>query len=485
MNFIANDPETQAHLSSWAGGENLVIARFFFWKAGAPMQKSQQGLLQSLLREIYGQCPELIPVLCPSRWKRYHDIGTAWNRVELSDALETLGQQSSLGLKFCFFVDGVDEYDGEDYTLIIDVLKNLNASLSVKVCISSRPWNIFTYAFGACTNQRLLLEEHNHDDLNSYVKNRLCSDERFAALQSTNPNSSDLTDEIVRNAQGVFLWVRIVVSNLLRGFSDGDSLSDLQRRLRSFPTSLTAYYQHMFDNIDDSYQEETAEILLICLEEIQPLSLLALWFYEQEKNTPNFALLAEKTPLGRANAIAVFESMHKRINARGQDLLAIETGSAEVEYLTYVVRFSHRTMKDFLSKPDMLKKLTSWTSKGFDARVSLCKATIAIATSLPSSTLIEYEMDANRWRKSLNGTDTDRWWNYISDFFTYAHLIEQGKGKVDGELVNELQRAICSFRRPDSQATCLGKVNAFIDRTFDFWVHSVNQSVTWPLLLPV
>lgn len=83
MNYIANEPRTQEMLQSWAGDTRLIVAKYFFWNAGARLQKSQQGLLQSLLREIYGQCPELVPVLCPFRWKRYYEIGATWPRVEL------------------------------------------------------------------------------------------------------------------------------------------------------------------------------------------------------------------------------------------------------------------------------------------------------------------------------------------------------------------------------------------------------------------
>lgn len=101
MNYIANEPRTQEILQSWAGETRLIIAKYFFWNAGAPMQKSQQGLLQSLLREIFGQCPELVPVVCPPRWKRYHDIGATWTRLETSEAFRKLGQQRSLDLMFC------------------------------------------------------------------------------------------------------------------------------------------------------------------------------------------------------------------------------------------------------------------------------------------------------------------------------------------------------------------------------------------------
>ena len=200
MNYIANEPRTHELLNDWAGSHRLIIAKYYFWNAGAPMQKSQQGLLQSLLREIYGQCPELVPMVC-HRWKRYHDIGGTWSRHEVLEALTMLSSQQSWDLRFCFFIDGVDEYDGEDYTPIIDALKKLNSLFSVKICLSSRPWNIFAAAFGTNINQRLLLEDHNGDDIRTYVRNRLGSDAHFILIQSKHPDN-ELAEQIVRNAQG-------------------------------------------------------------------------------------------------------------------------------------------------------------------------------------------------------------------------------------------------------------------------------------------
>ena len=465
MNYVANEPRTQKLLRYWAGDARLIVAKYFFWNAGASMQKSQQGLLQSLLRDIFGQCPELVPIVCPARWERYHEIGGTWTRLELSDAFKKLSQQQLLHLKFCFFIDGVDEYDGEDCKNIIDVLKNLNALPSVKICLSSRPWNIFRAAFGTDPDARLLLEDHNGEDIQKYVINRFESDEQFALLQSRDPRSSDLVGQIVQNAQGVFLWVRIVVSNLLRGLRNDDSSSDLRRRLQSFPTTLTAYFQHMFDSIDDFYREETSEILLICLEGIQPLSLLTLWFYEQERLTPDYAMQVKRSALSRTHVVAIYESIHKRINARGQDLLVIEADTTNLEQLIYTVRFLHRTVKDFLSKPDMLEKLNTWKRKDFEAKAALCKATVAIVKSLPMSTDLNSVVNA------------DRCWNHISDFFAYAQSIEEDNGPLDDCLVDELQRVVSTFRKQNERDSIWSEFLFVLDR----WARWVNKDDMRPV----
>ena len=473
MNYVANEPYTQMLLQSWAGEDRLIIAKYFFWNAGGPMQKSQQGLLQSLLREIYGQCPELVPLVSPSRWSRYQDIGATWNRLELAEAFRKLRQQRLLNLRFCLFIDGVDEYDGEDHVLIINILKDLSASAHIKVCLSSRPWNIFVAAFGTHSEQRLLLENHNEHDIRVYIRNRFENDEKFALLQSLDSHTSELVDQIVCNAQGVFLWVKIVVSNLLRGMSNDDSLIDLRSRLLSFPTTLKAYFQHMFNRIDEFYREETSELLLICLEALQPLSLLTLWFYEQEKTTTDYAMLMKREPLTSPNVTAIYERIHKRVNARGQDLLVIETSFSMVpssQALRYTVRFSHRTVKDFLLATDITEKLHSWKSKGFNARVALCRASLAI---------VKYSLHHTE-ATGLEATYLDR---TVNDFFRYASRIEQDDGSLDDDLVDELQRVVASYHEQDQPRSLLHRLRFCLAWTLDHWArwaHYIDTRIFYP-----
>ena len=175
MKYVAEEVRTRTLLRSWVGNTKLLIAIFFFWNAGAPMQKSQQSLLQSLLREIYGHCPDLISSVCP-RWGRFYDIGMTWTREELFECFKELKQSQSLSLKFCFLIDGVDEYEGSDHADIIGALNDLNASPFVKICLSSRPWNIFIAAFGSDTSQRIILEDNNEEDIKIYINSRFETD---------------------------------------------------------------------------------------------------------------------------------------------------------------------------------------------------------------------------------------------------------------------------------------------------------------------
>lgn len=78
MKFVSGNPRTLSALQRWAprtrsllgletwAPENgIITASFFFWNAGSYLQKSQVGLLQSLLHDLLAQCPAIIPAVLP------------------------------------------------------------------------------------------------------------------------------------------------------------------------------------------------------------------------------------------------------------------------------------------------------------------------------------------------------------------------------------------------------------------------------------
>lgn len=49
MKYLINSPDTSAHLYKWAGTRKLVIIDYFFWINATKLQRSQEGLIRSLL----------------------------------------------------------------------------------------------------------------------------------------------------------------------------------------------------------------------------------------------------------------------------------------------------------------------------------------------------------------------------------------------------------------------------------------------------
>ena len=59
MKFISEDARTRDALSSWAGEDSLLRASLYFWNLGSRLQKSQIGLLRSLLYHVLDARPDL------------------------------------------------------------------------------------------------------------------------------------------------------------------------------------------------------------------------------------------------------------------------------------------------------------------------------------------------------------------------------------------------------------------------------------------
>lgn len=159
MKFLCSHDRTEAALQAWAGsGNKLVIASHFFWAMGSEKQKSQEGLLRSLLHDILRQCPSWIPLVCSTQILRRIDQGDPfpWSLQELRQALLNVSQAHGLSTNvdgydyastyFCLFVDGLDEYAGRASDLI-EIFDSVASSKQVKICLASRPWPDFTEAY--------------------------------------------------------------------------------------------------------------------------------------------------------------------------------------------------------------------------------------------------------------------------------------------------------------------------------------------------
>jgi hypothetical protein len=288
VKFLCDHERTYSALQRWAGKKEIVIATYFFWSAGNTMQNSQEGLLQSLLYQVLRQCPHLIPIICPSRWKETALISgpDLWTYPELSQAINSLAKQDDLSAKFCFFVDGLDEYNGEHID-IIHILQSFANSPSFKLCVSSRPWNVFVEAFGGNLEQKFVLQDFTKEDIRLYAKNKLQEDTRFLRLMNQDHRCQSLIEDIVERSAGVFLWVYLVVRSLLRGLTDDNDVDTLQLRLDRLPADLENYFKQILETIEDVYQKQTAQIFLLTVHAISPLSAIALSLLEKEKEDPN------------------------------------------------------------------------------------------------------------------------------------------------------------------------------------------------------
>jgi hypothetical protein len=271
MRFIVQSRETQLHLRHWAIGSDLQVSSFYFWNGGSELQRSRKGFLQSLLFDILKERPELTRSVFDIEWKDFETTYNTFNVLKprkweistkrLEQCFTKLISLTTLQFRLCFFIDGLDESQ-EPPEELLELVEMASSSPFVKVCLSSRPWLVFEEAFEAVPSLRL--QDLSLPDIQLYVHENLRLNRRMKKLEESNPSgAASLVTNIVTKADGVFLWVRIVIKSLLDGLRNRDEISDLQRRLDVLPPDLDALYSHMIDHIDPLYAAQASQIFQI------------------------------------------------------------------------------------------------------------------------------------------------------------------------------------------------------------------------------
>ncbi|KAK3365533.1 hypothetical protein B0T24DRAFT_500359, partial [Lasiosphaeria ovina] len=383
------DPE----LRDWAAGHKLVVSSFFFWNSGELIQKTFEGLFRTLLFQILEQCPEIVPYIMPPRWESFCLFGGCdekWSDGELRAALQLAVSHDPDSFRYCLFIDGLDEFEG-DHKYLTSFLKSLLASPNVKICASSRPWIVFEDEFAL--KPHLKLEHITYDDIKRCVTSRLESDPGYLKLELREPEYAvALIGDIITRSSGVFLWVNIVVSNLIKGFTEGDRVSDIQRRLESLPLDLEQLYDKILQGIDPFYMEHTAQLFLLRNACPTPPDLLLFSFADEPGTTEEGCRDLEGGALLSSQVkTAKEEAMRRRINSRCLGLLEVSgpfidsISGQSSPYECYRVEYLHRTVREFLQKPSIKTRLATVLKEPFDPHLRLCAAYLSYARRVSPS----------------------------------------------------------------------------------------------------
>lgn len=67
MKYISGHASTRSMLATWATPHEAHRLDFYFWCTGSELQKSQEGLLRSILHDIFTKYPDLLPKVVPHR----------------------------------------------------------------------------------------------------------------------------------------------------------------------------------------------------------------------------------------------------------------------------------------------------------------------------------------------------------------------------------------------------------------------------------
>ncbi|KAI8634772.1 hypothetical protein F5Y19DRAFT_124341 [Xylariaceae sp. FL1651] len=356
MKFFTKDPRLESSLREWTGPLDIVIATYYSWNPGDNMQNSEAGLLRTLLHQCLSQRPELLPRVFPGRWAmtllgRVHSQN--WTCEELREGFQNLLRQAGTILtgtssfKLGFFIDGLDEFT-QDHKSLTEFLIEASSYPSVKVCASSRPWNVFRDAFD--DSPTLQLEKLTRDDIRLYIMGRFQTSRSFEERKVLQPTEVlELLNSILDKAQGVFVWVSVVVRELLQNLQDGATLRDLQATVNDLSHDISQLFDFIWNRISLSHQHGAVRYFSIMETFIRydiRKSSVALWLGEEE---PILSLVESAEQL--SILLSAASSARRSIDARTRGILETYDWRHSLGDIPYGgVDYMHRTARDWVRK---------------------------------------------------------------------------------------------------------------------------------------
>lgn len=344
MNTIHQDERTTSALKVWAGAAELLTPTFFFWNTGTELQKGSIGLLRSLLYQLISA----VPVMTEDFLSAIDSIGQhatqqlpVWTEQRLCNWLVRLIETELSASRLCIFIDGLDEFTGDQDALIRLIMKLIQFP-NTKICLSSRLHLRYADHFG--WSAMLRLQDLTVSDIEHYVYDRLASTAlRYPKALQIPGWPQSLASQIIKRAEGVFLWVALAINDQLEGIYNDDSPQLLQERLESFPSELEGVYTLMINRIDRVYRTECALYLRMAID-IDYLEIcdLALAVY---KGTDDILVRFPNPPAIEYEELC--QSTSRRITAICKGFLEIKYNNI-TPFARRRVVFVHRTAADFV-----------------------------------------------------------------------------------------------------------------------------------------
>ncbi|QKD53579.2 uncharacterized protein FOBCDRAFT_239360 [Fusarium oxysporum Fo47] len=368
MKYLHQHDQTHTLIRTWANGSELIFASFFFYALGRPEQKSQSGLLRSLLYQILEHDPRVTESALPHMWREAHYSPQNSLNLEVPSVAEMTAALRSLCLrlhankKIFFLIDGIDEYEGKDLD-VARFISELESFPNVKILVSSRPHPAFFTAFSRKPMMSLqVLTKH---DVATYVDDTVASHPYMVTLSRLSPlETGAITQKLVEKASGVFLWVVLACRSVIEGCDDFCTIAELKERVDELPKEIEDLIEHILVKIDPRWKQEAMKLIQLVYtnegcELADPIPTLGLHLtYEQGLGRDTSLSGLKLAPVPSAEMEAQCRIMEGRIRSRCCGLLEVrnvDLFDERIEKCT--VGFMHRTVYDMLLQPDVSNRL--------------------------------------------------------------------------------------------------------------------------------
>lgn len=317
------------------------IIGMFFNDRGSDILNSEQGFFQALLYQLVEQKPSLYSFV-PERKQDHRGTQSALSVDALRDCLLSM-LETPEAKSTRFIIDALDECSEESKSTILKfIIEDLAKHPSTpQILITSRQHANLEVCLGLYPN--IQLDDLNRTDIHTYLTTEFDIYNRF----HTSEFVQQLVDKATNRSQGVFLWVKLVVTELRKGKMIVGTSYELQQAIDSLPWGLAGFYARILDGLDTSAGAETQRMLEWVLFAQRPLSLAEF--------RHAIAMGSNQEPDGLATVEDITVPLHRmdaRIREYSGGLLEVKQG---IEYTKrrgsgrgVFVQLIHQSVKDFL-----------------------------------------------------------------------------------------------------------------------------------------
>ncbi|KAF5583304.1 ankyrin repeat-containing protein [Fusarium subglutinans] len=335
--------------SSSAAKHGLIMS-FFFHGRGDGLQKSPLGLFRSLLHQLLSEMPDALGNLVNTFQQRRDGIGKPgaawdWELDELQNVFKCSIADVLKGRPVWIFVDALDESGAENAKLAIrhfkDILQGPSSRSSLHICFSCRHYPVQNWESGF----EIHAEKENREDILTYVR------AQFSGYN--NPVLKGLPDRIALSSNGLFIWARLVVDQILDLDLEGSPATAarmIHAIIERLPQDLNEMYSGIVKEISRTPEAIKLMQLMSCAE--RPLHLDEIRWAIALNIDPLPTSLEEvkKSP----EYIENDEKLEKRLRILTHGLA--ETISSST---ARTVQFIHQSVKDFFNTGPAMP-MTMW-----------------------------------------------------------------------------------------------------------------------------
>lgn len=220
-------------------GETGMLCQYFFFRSGDQSKRSPLALMRSIAYQIARDVPafkrDLMELSAEGPSLQKADYKLVWQKL-----FESILFKLGLSRPLYWVIDALDESESSE--TFLNLLRSLSSSPTcLRILIVSRKTERLTFAFNQLSGSVTvkLIEKHGHDHNATDI--RMFAEKEIKHMRGNDELKQRVVREIMSRAEGNFLWVQLVLEEILNCHTE----EAIQETLDEIPSGLSKLYQRM------------------------------------------------------------------------------------------------------------------------------------------------------------------------------------------------------------------------------------------------